>query len=383
MPCRSGRGLDLLLGMEYQASCNTVVAKRIAEPREASFVVVERLDYRCVERGRWTLYLLVKRGVDTLTALEVLEKKAGVRRGSAIVAGFKDAAATTVQYAALPVDAGPLVRHSLGRGRVVAAKRLCRVNAPPHPSRLRGNTFTIVLELAESASLQEVGEAAERLKSLLIPAYYGYQRFGTIRPITHLLGAAALYDDPETYLSAVLDQPYPDEAPEAIASRLVRRGVARGYETLVRRASRLSVGDAITATRSYLRGLDLEALQALAFNLYVSERIRQGIPLDEPVAGERIGREGLPIAVVPGKGFTPGKTSRRIYEEALARIGVRLEDMVKMPSKGFWRPVAFRVEELQWRLVTRDGKRFLVLRFTLPRGMYATIVLRELAATPY
>ncbi len=381
MACRAKRKLDLLVGMEYQVLCMNPVAVGIAEPRDRSFVVVEDLAYTCTDDGRYTLYLLVKRGLDTLVALRLLERALSIGRGVAVVAGFKDAAATAVQYVAVPGDKGKQLIRVRSRKGFIIAKRLCKVKEKPHPSRIRGNRFTIVLRIRKGVSTNDIANNLTVLGGALLPAYYGYQRFGTIRPITHVLGATALYDDIEGYLMAILDQPFPRESAEAIEYRLKRKGVPRDYEEEVAIALKRSVGDAVSTVRRTLKGLDYEALQALAFNLYVSERIRLSIPLSKPVPGERIGREGLPIAIVPGKGYIPGKESRRIYREALARIGVNLDDLARIPAKGFWRPVAFRVEELRW-VVDSEG-RLLTLSFRLAKGMYATVVLRELAETPY
>jgi tRNA pseudouridine13 synthase len=366
--------------MNYQVLCRDPIADSIAEPRSRNFIVIEKLSYRCVEGGPYNLYLLVKRGVDTLTALHLIEKKLGLPRGSARAAGLKDADATTVQHVAIASTNTPkTVTLRLKNGGFIALRWICRLRYPVQPPSIRGNRFTVVLKLYPEAA-KSVEHVLNQLADKLIPAYYGYQRFGTIRPVTHLLGYARALGSYPTYLRTLLDQAFPEEAVDAITWRILRRGNVRIYEAEAWRRLRKSLSAAIDYMEKLLRGLDLEGLQALVFNLYLSARIREGYPLDKPIEGERVGREGLPIAIVPGRGFTPGKESKKLYEEVLAGIGLRLETLTRLPVKGYWRPVALRVEQLSWSLV---GDNLLVLRFTLPRAMYATTVLREIASRPY
>ncbi len=378
MPCRTRRPLDLLVGMHYQVLCLPPAARSIAEPRETSFVVVEDLAYRCSEDGRYTLYVMAKRGVDTLTALRALERELGLPRGSAVAAGLKDADATAVQHVAVATAEAPDVVRLRLRSGFAVARRLCRLRSPPAPASIRGNAFTIVVDGADEAAL---ARAVEELRGRLLPAYYGYQRFGTIRPLTHVLGYARALGEHPTFLRALLDQAFPGESPEVAAWRIDKRaGRPRSYEAEAWRRLRRGLGSAIDYVSELLRGLDLEALQALAFNLYLSRRLGEGHPLDRPVEGERMGREGLPVAPVPGRGLAPGKAARRLYEEALSEIGITVELLLRLPVRGFWRPVAFRAEGLGYAPL---GGRRAALRFRLPRATYATVVLRELLEVPY
>ena len=377
MPCRSWRLLDHLLGMEYHAGCGEPLARSIAEPRHRSFIVIELLRRPCKPGGRRMLYLLAKRGVDTLQAITMLQKLLG---GAFEVAGLKDAEATTIQHVAGPPVAEGTKIIRMQRDRVIVLKPLCRTDARLDHRLIEGNRFTILLEpLSDTIDPSEVRARVDRL----IPAYYGYQRFGTIRPLTHILGLLRAHDMVDELTRTLLNLPFPDESPLAIRERLAKRGVPGAYEARAARIAAKHPGRLRQVLGDLLRNLDYEALQALAFNLYLSHRIGMGVPLEEPLEGERIGREGLPVAIVPGKGYEPGRESRRIYMEALQRIGISLSTLTSLPVRGYWRPVAFRPEDVRAAWLKTGGRHLLALSFTLPRAMYATVVLREVAEIPY
>ncbi|MCD6324401.1 MAG: tRNA pseudouridine(13) synthase TruD, partial [Desulfurococcales archaeon] len=77
---------------------------------------------------------------------------------------------------------------------------------------LEGNVFEVVLsEVAGRAEkLQDVVETVVRVKPF--PNFYGYQRFGTRRPVTHVIGRHIVMGEWEEAVNALLGRPYPQES---------------------------------------------------------------------------------------------------------------------------------------------------------------------------
>ncbi len=256
------------------------------------------------------------------------------------------------------------------------------------------------------------------------PNFFGPQRFGEVRPVTHTVGREVVVGDlaaaVEIYLTAL---------PPGVADRVgdvARRAFAESHdasralrefpvEYRFERAilERLARGDpperAFRALGRELRLLFVHAYQALLFNRWLSQRFLEGAPLDRPLPGDRILRvgrdgtvrsqEGIPVSadnesecaalVRHGGALLAGplvgyETPRaegsagRILDDLLAEEGVsremfRLPATPELASKGAWRPAFLPMPPLG--LSSEDSAvRF---RFALPKGAYATVLMRE------
>ena len=376
--------LDRLLGLWYRATSGPAVA-RICRPRERCFIVSEEppiLPRR--QRARYCVYALVKRGKPSLQAISLLKRALQtIATGKPLFFGLKDTEATTLQYVCVPCryNAEHPAFLRLGEGsvtaRLVGYSEKCREQPP------LGNKFWIILE--PLSNTEETVERINKLKGKMLPNYYGYQRFGTRRPNTHLLGLALLARDPVSYLSELLDSPYPDESGGNKLCRLRRwRGCDSAlYEALLARKARSLRGHVAGLSRKIL-SLYASALQAYLFNLYLSLRIEKGYELDKPIKGER-GKTSPPLALVPGIGYRLGidGEARRILEYVIEHVGLSKNALEKpFPVIGrvkpHWRPVALTPKHLGARVLGNK----VVLSFELGPGEYATIILRELVKIP-
>ncbi len=256
------------------------------------------------------------------------------------------------------------------------------------------------------------------------PNFFGPQRFGEVRPITHDVGRWLVRGDParavEVYLAgrpeagasgpgdearrAYAEHHDPARAlrefpPEYRFERILLDHLARGHppERALRGLSR------------ELRTLFVHAYQAWIFNRWLTARAAREVPFDRPVAGDRIvrvGRDGtvrgtdsVPVdadnlpecadLVARGRAGVAGPlvgyetpvgpgVPGEILEGLLAEEEVRPADfrLVAAPdlaSRGTWRPV--RVAEPPVAFAAGDAD--VRLRFALPKGSYATVLLRE------
>ena len=329
-------------------------------PRPDGFVVVEEVggapctEFRGRASGRYAVYLMAKRGVDHFTAVREARRALGA---AVRWLGIKDANAVTYQLVRVRAREGLPAEASLGR---VELRLLGYWDGElPHT----GNRFSIAVEGADEAELARRVEAVRAAGAL--PAYFGYQRFGVRRPNTHLVGRAIVAGDYEGAVDLLVGRPYPAEPEAARRFReLYDRGdlegaleaAPRGYwiERSVIRAL-LRGARPLEALRAPGVPLEffVEAYQAYLFNLCLSRLLEAGAPRDA-------------VVEVPAAAPASGPCAEVMREEGVASLsppglGLRVRALRR---RAFMEVRGLRLER---------GR----LEFSLDRGMYATVVLRE------
>ena len=339
-------------------------------------------------------------------------------------AGTKDRRAVTERLLSYR---GPLPPTELGLPRVRVLDAY-RARDGLVLGRHFGNSFEVTvrdLEMRVEEALEAFRSTDHELRSVgCWPNFFGPQRFGEVRPVTHEVGRLLVRGDVagavETYLTA-----RPPGTPDGVGDS-ARATFAATHDVL--RAlrefpshyrfersllERLAQGEsperAFRALSRELRLLFVHAFQALLFNRWLSERRAAGLPLNRPVPGDRIlrigrdgtvrGQEGVPVAsdnvaecadlvardgallAGPLVGYgtpeiegEPGRILRTILErESVTRAMFRVEPAPEVASRGAWRPAVLPVPPIGMA-GEETGVRF---RFALPKGAYATVLLRE------
>jgi tRNA pseudouridine13 synthase len=271
------------------------------------------------------------------------------------------------------------------------------------------------------------GDATSRVA---VPNFFGQQRFGSQRPVTHEVGLAIARDDWRDAVLAYVANP--NEA-EREGTRDAREVAATGdwaaaldayprrlrYErTMLHKLIERDASEAadyraaLEALPSNLQALFVHAAQSYVFNRVLSERLRRGLPFHRPVAGDVVcfadsdAPEDLPV---PDPDRAQRVSERRV--DTIARHCDRGRAFVTAPLVGtdteladgepgeieravlddldlapadFDLPGEFHSEGTRRAIrittpidVERDGDDALTFAFTLPSGSYATTVLRE------
>ena len=291
-----------------------------------------------------------------------------------------------------------------------------------------GNAFEIRisdLAIPADAALAVVRTTERALRERGgFPNLFGPQRFGEVRPVTHRVGREVVRGDlvaaVETYLADLPPGRTAGPGDEARRAYSVhhdpRRALAefppeyRFERTLLDHLAQGHGPDrALRGLSRELRLLFVHAFQSLLFNRWVSRRRSIGLPLDLPVAGDRIlrvGRDGtvraleaVPVATdnlpeceelvrkgrallagplvgfdTPEPAAVPGELLASVLsEEGVDREMFRTPHTPELASRGAWRPVLLPVPPLG--LVPHDAS--IECRFSLPKGAYATVLLRE------
>ena len=378
-------------------------------------------------RGSFLLCSLVKEGMDTLEAVRRLAKALGIPDGLVSFAGLKDARARTAQFLTIR-GARPEALSRLGiKGLYVIP--LCFRTEPLSPGELAANEFDITvraIRLNCEGVLERLHAVLSELDGLGgLPNFFGHQRFGTARPITHLVGRELVKGDVRKAVELFLTYVGPGEGPRAVEARsyladtwdlkgfldLLPRGLY--YERVMARHLLRKPGDFHGALRLLplrLRKLFVHAYQAYLFNRFLSKRMAYGLPLAEARPGDwllELDEHGLPtsraekavstvktggklVLAIPLPGFkqelssgAQGEVEKAILEEEDVRPeDFKVKVMPELASPGWLRPALVRPDVLEAPEVKPDelnpGHRALRLCFRLPRGSYATVFLREI-----
>jgi tRNA pseudouridine13 synthase len=300
-----------------------------------------------------------------------------------------------------------------------------------------GNSFAIrVVNEGEEAATRYAAVEAELRAFGGVPNFFGLQRFGEVRPITHAVGRALVRGDPaaavDLYLTQVLDGeagPGP-EARRAFASHRDPQRALREFPSAYRferqLLDHLARGQppvrALHGLPRELRRLFIHAYQAWIFNEWLSRRRERGGSLNRPEPGDvllRRARDGT----IPGTSPIPVAADNRaealelaerggavlaaplvgfetvlpegagaddllflLQRENVSPLDFRLPRTPDLASAGSFRPTLVALPPIARRPepspdAAPSGDRGTWFRFSLPKGAYATVLLREFTKT--
>lgn len=296
------------------------------------------------------LYLnLTRSGMNTRQVVDILAEVFGVDQGGIGLAGLKDKQATATQRFSLPgegLDPEEAARALQGSG-------LTLNQAAWHTNKLKrghllGNHFTIVVAGPEPGALERAQAIAATLARRGLPNFFGSQRFGA-------------------------------SGDNAMQGRriLAGRGSPRGWRAQ----------------------LMLSAYQSLLFNAWLAERLARGwfrrmLAGDQAkkydtggmflVTDEHAETARLAAGEITHTGPIFGSKTRpalgepgRLEAEVLAASGVSADDFRRCRLKGSRRPGRLLVDEVE----ITEHPQGLQFSFALPKGAYATVLMREFMKT--
>lgn len=403
--------LELDLGMRYYAS-DTDGVGGVLRTTADDF----RVDEIPVEVGSGGAYLicrLVKKDWELQHAVKELAKRLGISHRRIGWGGTKDRHAVTSQLISLynitPEQAGNV------RLKDITIEVLGHSQHPLSLGSLKGNRFGIVIRGLEGDDITDQVEAVTGTAADGLPNYYGIQRFGVIRPLTHLIGEYILKGDFESAVLTYIGKAFPEEPEEIRAARnsfletrdsagaLHNLPVSMSYERSMLHHLVNNPDDypgALRVLPPKLLSMFVSAFQSYLFNCALSVRFDDGTGLNEPVPGDRLifesGQEDFVTAnnrVLAGRHikrgkcrialFMPGslgdqKSIDSVTDELLREHGITADNFEKAQAfvhtrfNGAVRPIS-----LSTNVETGLEKDTLRLAFTLPPGHYATTVCRE------
>ncbi|WP_224447610.1 tRNA pseudouridine(13) synthase TruD [Haloprofundus salilacus] len=320
---REAHPIEREVGMEYYVSdADGIGGELRVDPEDFRVRELEAFDAAPVDSDPGAYANLVVRatlrGWDTNDFAARLSDALGVSRERISWAGTKDKHAVTTQLFTVrggdPADL-PDVRDAdvevVGRaGRDISFGDLAgnafgiRVRDVERPERAE----EITEQLREFGGIES--DDAEDAPVVGVPNYFGQQRFGSRRPVTHVVGLHVVRGEWREAVLSYVGNPHENEPEETREARAVvdaeaeradpdwhraldwMPGYLRYERSMLHRLdedgaeSEEDWRHALEAVPSNLQRLFVNAAQSYVFNRILSERLRRGLPFDRPVEGD-------------------------------------------------------------------------------------------------
>jgi tRNA pseudouridine13 synthase len=386
-------------------------------------------------KQRYLLCVLVKRNWDTFIAIKNIAKQLGINQKQISIAGIKDAKAVTAQH--ITIEHASMEDIAKVDVKDMEIRPLGYIRDKLSPYYLLGNNFTIkikAIKRSESNIEKRIAETARALDAIGgIPNFFGHQRFGTTRPITHNVGKAIVEGDFKEAAMLFLAKPSVHEHPSSRQARKELQSTQDFKQALQNFPKQLryerpmlkylveNPEDFVGTFRQLpikLQALFVQAHQSYLFNCFLSERIKNGFSLNKAEVGDyvvSVERSGLPMVNTakiasaetvaeandlikagrmqvalpliglkqrPSQGAM-GQIERQILEEENVKAeNFRVNAIPKISGRGGLRAVVATIKGFKLNTVSacagNHEEREADLSFMLLRGSYATVFLREI-----
>ena len=383
--------LDSQIGIAVYSTAFPGIGGRIrVEPEDfqVTELISEKAKKSITDQSGYAVYKLKKKKIDTNHALSGIFRSKGIKLKSL---GLKDASAVTEQFVCSGNAGKAAANFSSDK---YSLEHLGYVKKPMSKKDMVGNHFKIKISDCQN-NLESFTEHDKILN------FYGYQRFGSKRPVTHLVGKAILQQDFGKAVDLILSftSPYDSEENTEIRQKLSDKAnyrqcfdqvpIQMDIERIVLKEM-IEHGEPIRAVRAIpvsLRRFYVQAYQSFIFNQSLSAAFLDGEDLFEAQSGDVcfdhngiIGKyvKGMDQNLaLPFVGYSYYKKTRfdfqisKILEqEEVSPKDFFIKEMQEASSEGGFRQAAIHCSDYSAR-----GN---VVEFSLSRGSFATILLREI-----
>lgn len=336
----------------------------------------------------FAVYRLTKSGIDTNHALERIYKQFGVRLKAL---GLKDASAVTEQYVCSVAKNKRIRDYS---DEKITLQSVGSAKKPLSAKDMVGNRFKIKITNPSS----DPSGFAEHDRVL---NFYGYQRFGSKRAMTHLVGKALVQKRFSDAVSLILSFVSEYDSAENSKIRLMLGDPANYRQAISQIPKQMDLEiillkemvehsdpkRAFTKLPLSIRRFFVEAYQSYLFNLTLSRSYEYGedlfVPHENDVCYDRNSNLGKfqadpqQLLAVPTVGHSYFKKTRFdfhitkiLQQEEIAPKDFYIKEMQEISSEGGFRGASIRCKDFS---ACSD-----MVSFTLSRGSFATMVLREI-----
>jgi len=351
-------------------------------------IISEKSKKLISDNDGFAVYLLKKNGIDTTHALADVKKRFGLVLKSL---GLKDSSAVTEQYVYSMTKINSVEKIE---GRKYNLKLIGFTKKPLSKKDMIGNHFIITIN-SLSKNIDEFSEFNNILN------FFGYQRFGSKRPITHIVGKKIVQKDFKGAVDVILNT---SSQYDTTQNNEIRNIISqsRNYSEIIDKIPKsmdieLAVmqemkesNDPVKAIRSIplqMRRFYVQAYQSYLFNRTISEAFEYGENLFEPESGDVcfdknaiIGKfqndESQKLAI-PLVGHSYYKKTRFdfhiqkvLFDEAVSTKDFLIKELQEVSIDGGFRNALLTCTNYS----LNDN----IVGFTLSRGSFATIVLREI-----
>ena len=375
------------------------------------FQVEEIPLYDCAGSGEHLYLWIEKAGLSTRGLLQQLQRALHVSEREIGYAGLKDANALTRQMISIPVaKSAGLDNLALHKAKILKTRQ--------HTNKLRlghlaGNRFTITLRETVPNAVQRAKPILEQLRHQGVPNFFGEQRYGILGNSARL-GQLLLQHNWPMFCDELIGDParIQNRQWQAAARAYQAGNLAEALEYLPERMAdersllkTLAAGKtpqlAVNRLPKTLLRLLLSATQSYFFDQLLQQRLHEpGRLIDGDIAFKHL--NGACFRVADSAAEQPRSDSFEISPtaplfggkvmlaegvpgqqetELLASSGLTLADWnlgagLSMPGER--KPLRVPLYDIAFE---EGPEQTLILHFALPKGSYATSVLREVTKT--
>ena len=376
--------------------------------RPEDFRVEELTDVVAGNSGDFAHYRLDKIGWTTPDALAEVRRRWKIDARRLAFAGLKDRHADTTQF--ITIFRGP--SRNLTHEKIHVTY-LGQVEEPYSSAHIRTNRFTITLRHLTAQDEAAALHAIDEISKSGVPNYFDDQRFGSVND-GEFIGREMVFGRFEQALRLALTAPYEHDRAETKREKATLRKYWGDWSQCNAKLGRCEskpivsylgrnpddFAGAVARLRPELCGLYLAAYQSYLWNKMLDRWLRSHVPqVQLGTIRLTVGDLAVPLRVtyelsqkwteltlpLPSARL---KVSSAIIDAVLAEEGLTLPQL-KVPglekpffSKGD-RIACLRPEGLTTEAGDDDlnhGRRKLQLAFELPRGCYATMVIKRITS---
>ena len=394
------------------------------------FLVKEISSYPTKNKdGIFTIAEITSTSWETNLLLRELSSRLHISKQRINFAGTKDKRAKTTQI--MSFYNVPVEKINKIKIKDVEIKNIYQSDKPIKIGNLNGNYFEIIVrDINQKIKSKKVKEIFHVIQSNGgFPNFFGIQRFGIIRPITHIVGKYIVKGDFEKAVMTYVANPIKGEDEEAYTLRSdleKTRNFSQALKTYPNHLSfekailnklAINSNDFICALKELPKNLltmFIYAYQSYLFNRILSIRIKKGLPLNKAIDGDAVlaFRKGaFDKDIIPVKSSNINKVNTQISkgkacvssilfgynsvfsQGEMGEIEHKVIESEKfdardfivpeisfISSSGSRRPIIGFIQDFNFKLIKDDinlGKKALFLMFQLQKGSYATSFLRE------
>jgi tRNA pseudouridine13 synthase len=377
---------------------------------------VHELTHVRPDSGPFAFYRLTKTSVGTPEAINAIVEKWKVQRNRISYGGLKDRHAVTIQY--LTIHNGP--RKAL-RQNSLELEYLGQVRAPFTPAEIEGNRFELILRDMTTDEVAQAEAATAQVQKTGLPNYFDDQRFGSLGVSGEWIGRAWCLSNWERALWLALADPHVnDPSSEKKQKQLLRDlwGQWPELQQQLERSHRRSIVNymsdnvkvgkdpdfrcALARISVDLRGLYLSAFQSALWNRLLT-RFQDAVcdadslrPFDllsgrcvfpmDITADQSAMLESTDLPLPSARIERPEGVIGDLLDAVLQEEKIELREIrVKYPRDSFFSKGVRKATIHPARLtaMTADDelhpkRHKMQLSFDLPRGSYATILVKRL-----
>jgi tRNA pseudouridine13 synthase len=373
--------------------------------------------------GPNTWLFIEKIGRNTLDVVLDIAKEMKISRKRMGFAGMKDKSALTRQWLCVANSEASELQGLEEKLYNVKVLEIKQNEKKLRIGQLIGNKFRILIRNTNDPEndAETAKKVLTKLEEFGVPNYYGWQRFGKNRPNTHRVGEFLVHNNIKGAVDSYIGNPYSKEKDHIKAARQFYDDgeLEEAYESMPSgmRYEKMMLRELMKQQRkkgeldekSYkialeslpkpLKRMFVHAYQSYLFNKAVSERTKLGInkyidgdiiidneehlvhEFDINDINNRINAfEVHPTAPlygtkVPLAGAEVGELEQKVLnDEEINLVDFECPKTPKLGSHGLRRAIRFKIWDFS-AMATSEG---VLTEFSIPKGCYATAVLREI-----